>query len=433
MILHLFNICLRKRHDCVRGMKILTKKNLPPALSIAVLALNLTGIPQAQGGSFLANAPMITPRAGHVAILLRNGKVLVAGGRGNFKEGVDDPKRATGGSYDNVTGKLILKTTELDSAELYDPAAGSWTATGSMIHPCSWPKAVLLADGRVFVTGFFDPGRILRHAPEIFDPATGKWTETAAPKGAQYRVCVALLTNGTVLVVQGYGTPLAGPPVEWYNPADGIWTSASAMTTEFDSPTATLLHNGEVLVTGVNGQGYMVQQPDPEIENRPVPANAELFHPATGRWTIITNSMTRHVNSPHTATLLSNGKVLFVVQERAGNATHHPQICDPASGTWSVTGDMGERRGGYTATLLPDGKVLVVGGSWNGDDLSSAELYDPETGTWGKVSGHLATARWEHTATFLSDGKVLIAGGVNAGTFIASTELYNPGEALPTR
>lgn len=433
MILRLFDMCVRKRHDYVRGMKILTKKILPSALSIAALALNLTGIPQAQAGSFLTNAPMITPRAGHVAMLLRDGKVLVAGGRGNFKEGVDDPKRATGGSYDNATGKLILKTTELDSAELYDPATGSWTATGSMIQPCSWPKAVLLADGRVFVTGFFDIGRSLRHAPEIFDPATGKWTETAAPIGAHSCVCVASLTNGTVLVVQGYGTPPAGPPVEWYNPAAGTWTSTSAMTTEFESPTATLLRNGEVLVTGVNGQGYNAQQPDPEIEKRPVPANAELFHPDTGRWTIITNSMTRHVNSPHTATLLSNGKVLFMVQDGPGNATHRPQICDPASGTWSATGAMGERRGGYTATLLPDGKVLVVGGGNNGDYFSSAELYEPETGTWGKVSGHLATARFEHTAILLSNGKVLIAGGVNAGTFIASTELYNPGETSPSR
>jgi hypothetical protein len=49
------------------------------------------------------------------------------------------------------------------------------------------------------------------------------------------------------------------------------------MTTEFESPTATLLRNGEVLVTGVNGQGYNAQQPDPEIENRPVPANPRQF------------------------------------------------------------------------------------------------------------------------------------------------------------
>lgn len=430
MILRLFDICVRKSHHYVGGMKLHTKNIRPAALSIAALALNLTGIPQAQGGSFLTNAPMITPRTGHIAILLRNGKVLVAGGQGNFREGVDDPKRATGGSEDNATGKLILTTTTLDSAELYDPVTGSWTATGSMIHPCSWPKATLLADGRVFLS-LSVLGDGPRYAPEIFDPATGRWVEIAEPRDAHYPACMALLTNGTVLVVQQYGNlSKEGPPVEWYNPADGSWTSTSAMTTEFESPTATLLGNGEVLVTGVNGQGYMVQQPVPEIENRPVAANAELFHPATGRWTVITNSMTRHVNSRHTATLLSSGEVLFVAQEQAGNATHHPQIFDPASGTWSVTGDMNERRAGYTATLLPDGKVLVVGGGWNGQYLSSAELYDPETGTWGKVPGQLATARSGHTATLLADGKVLIAGGANAG---ASTELYDPGETSPSR
>ena len=142
--------------------RIRTKHLLSPALGIAALALHLTGVPQAQAGSFLTNSPMITPRAQHSATLLYNGKVLVAGGEGAFKEGVDAPHLATGGSYDNATGKLILKTKALDSAELYDPVTGRWTATGSMIHPCMFPKATLLADGRVLLAGFFDAGRTER-------------------------------------------------------------------------------------------------------------------------------------------------------------------------------------------------------------------------------------------------------------------------------
>jgi hypothetical protein len=412
MVFRLDDIWVRKTHAWVERMKFSTKRGLLPALSIVALALNLTGIPQAHGGSFLTNAPMITPRAGHIAILLRNGKVLVAGGSGNFKVGVDDPERGAVGSYDNVTGKLIFKTIELDSAELYDPATRSWSRTGSMIHPCSWPKAVLLADGRVFVTGFFVSGSSRTQAPEIYDPATGRWAETSVPKGAKYSDCMTVLTNGSVLAISGNVSPLSGPPEEAYNPTNEIWTSISAMATKFESPTATLLQNGEVLVSGVNGLGYIAQMPDPKIVNQPVPANAELFHPATGTWTVITNFMTRHVNSRHTATLLPNGKVLFVVAEWFGKATNSPQIFDPASGTWSATGDMNERRDRYSATLLADGKVFVVGGIWNGYYPSSAELYDSEKGTWETVSAHPTTARWDHTATLLSDGNVLIAGGL---------------------
>ena len=54
------------------------------------------------------------------------------------------------------------------------------------------------------------------------------------------------------------------------------------------------------------------------------------------------------------------------------------ELYDPATKTWSYTGDMSTNRANQTATLLPDGKVLVAGGSPN---LFNAELYDPVAGT----------------------------------------------------
>jgi Galactose oxidase, central domain len=72
-------------------------------------------------------------------------------------------------------------------------------------------------------------------------------------------------------------------------------------------------------------------------------------------------------------------------------------------------------RFGHTATLLSDGKVLIVGGVESGDTVSqttpTTELYDPATGTF-TPTGSLAVARAGHTATLLNDGKVLIAGGL---------------------
>ena len=54
---------------------------------------------------------------------------------------------------------------------------------------------------------------------------------------------------------------------------------------------------------------------------------------------------------------------------------------------WSATGGMTEARRGHTATLLSDGKVLVAGGRLGPDrngaaGATSAELYDPSSGTW---------------------------------------------------
>src|SRR5258708_1786051 len=67
-------------------------------------------------------------------------------------------------------------------------------------------------------------------------------------------------------------------------------------------------------------------------------------------------------------------------------------VAHASSGTWSPTGSMSMARVNHTATLLTNGKVLVAGGVSNGRALASAELYDPSTGTWSKT-GSMKRAR----------------------------------------
>ena len=86
----------------------------------------------------------------------------------------------------------------------------------------------------------------------------------------------------------------------------------------------------------------------------------------------------------------------------------------------------------HTATLLPNGKVLVAGGVRHlGGPIASAELYDPASGTW-TATGNLATARDYHTATLLTNGKVLVAGGRTRRMPLASAELYDPASGTWT-
>ena len=90
-------------------------------------------------------------------------------------------------------------------------------------------------------------------------------------------------------------------------------------------------------------------------------------------------------------------------------------------------------RSRHTATLLTDGKVLVVGGrDSSGTSIATAELYDPETGAWSSTD-NLAIPRSYHTATLLADGRVLVAGGghnFNGGPVIEKTvEIYDPNNA----
>ena len=71
----------------------------------------------------------------------------------------------------------------------------------------------------------------------------------------------------------------------------------------------------------------------------------------------------------------------------------NPELYDPATGTWAVTGARNISRVDFTATLLPDGQVLAAGGSGSSSfALSSAEQYNPATGTWAHT-GSMTTPR----------------------------------------
>src|SRR5258707_13489045 len=94
---------------------------------------------------------------------------------------------------------------------------------------------------------------------------------------------------------------------------------------------------------------------------------------------------------------------------------------------------MVEARDSHTATLLSDGKVLVTGGvDSQGVPIASAEVFDPQSGQWTAV-GPLTQALGDHTATLLPNGKVLVAGGdTNTGIALASAALCDPRTATWT-
>lgn len=79
-----------------------------------------------------AQAPMSTPRLGAQAVLLSDGRVLVAGGAARD---------------DGTDGEA------LSSAEVFDPSANRWTAVGDLLEPRRDGLAVALDDGSVLVLG----------------------------------------------------------------------------------------------------------------------------------------------------------------------------------------------------------------------------------------------------------------------------------------
>jgi hypothetical protein len=106
-------------------------------------------------GKWTETGKMATPREGHAAILLRDGRVFILGGHG----------------VPSIPGRF---PPVLSSAELYDPATGAWTNAGSMKFARVGPNVTLQRDGKVLISGGWNQGSI--STEELFDPATGKWT-----------------------------------------------------------------------------------------------------------------------------------------------------------------------------------------------------------------------------------------------------------------
>src|SRR4029077_7108910 len=139
--------------------------------------------------------------------------------------------------------------------------------------------------------------------------------------------------------------------------------------------------------------------------------SAELFDPATGGFEPVSGVMI-HVRIGHSAALVRGGKVLIAGGGDSNGALFPiAELFDPATKTFSATGDLLQARTHATATLLPGGKVLITGGQdGQGKLLSTSELYDPRTGAFSPT-GSMHSPRVEHTATLLPNGNVLLVGG----------------------
>ena len=360
---------------------------------LLILLLPCTGstLAQAEAGTWSSAGSMHDPREGHTATLLSNGKLLIAGG--------------CAGENGNSLG--------LASAELYDPATGTWTLTGSMTTARVGPTATLLPGGAVLVAGGIEVDQqILLGSAELYDPTTGSWTATGSLNIARQLHTATLLPGGKILVVGGsFGDPSA----ELYDPATGTWTLTGSVTIARVEHTATLLASGKVLVVGGTSFGGSV-------------ASAELYDPGTGTWALADSNIT--ARATHTATLLAGGEVFVAggLSPSRDSALSSAELYEPANG-WRLTGSMVDARFYHTATLLPSGEVLVAGGTNNAVDFASAELYNPATGTWQSTAPMLSV-RWLHTASLLPDGRVLVTGGMEGGSPLASAELYTGWAAL---
>ena len=339
---------------------------------------NVTIVPS----GFRPTGNMSDMRDEHTATLLQSGKVLVAGG---------DPCLFEGFYYQDCP---------LSSAELYDPGAGTFAATGSMSVTRVSHTATLLSNGKVLVAGGHDA------SAELYDPTAGTFAPTGSMSVGRSTHTATLLPNGKVLIAGGQNVTGALATAELYDPNSGTFTATGTMAAARAYHTATLLANGKVLIAGGSNLTNDL-------------ASAELYDPTTGSFSAAGSMVSKRAF--HVATLLGSGNVL-VTGGSANNALlSSAEVYDAVAGSFTATGAMMAARNFHFAILLANGTVLVASGSSDftadgtalipGDNSAvTSEIYDPGSGTFTQT-GSMVAARAFPAAVLLQDGRVLVSGG----------------------
>jgi hypothetical protein len=188
--------------------------------------------------AFTRTGPMIHRRVSPAAVLLADGRVLIAGG--------------------DIAG---------NTAEIFNPVTDRFSPTGSMSQSRRSPTATLISGGNVLITGgdwSNVVGREMLSSAEIYEPASGRFFAIQPMSVGRLGHTATALGDGTVLIAGG-ATRLGSNPcgyTNWFYWVTGSVERLSAATRQFtyvsadflpvprQGHTATRLLTGDVLVTG---------------------------------------------------------------------------------------------------------------------------------------------------------------------------------------
>ncbi len=361
-------------------------------IAATVLAVTLAGLASVVGTAaaassapyfaLLAHAEMSVGRTEAVAAPLPDGRVLIAGGSGTGAE---------------------------KSAELFNPSLGTFTATEH--EPAvarTGAVAVSLPNGDVLIAG--GAGVAAEKSAEVFNPSTGEFKETVGKLSlGRTQAVAALLPGGGVLIAGGSMSPATA---EVFEPEKGA-TSVGGMTFERQKALAASLPDGDVLVAGGSAAGAK--------------KSAELFNPTTAMFTAV-GGAEQAAREGAAAVSLPDGEVLIV---GGTGAEKSAELFNPVGDMFTSlpalppNTELREGRAGATATLLSNGQVLFAGGGTS--SIRAAELFysAPQAAIAGGAFG-------DQTLGEPSASSVLVITNLGAQALTLGTPSLSTGEFVIT-
>jgi hypothetical protein len=377
-----------------------------------------------------------------------------------------------------ATRRLFLLVTSA-ALSLFAGTDAAWantspqiTSTGSMSTSRKDHVATVLTNGCVLITGGRDSDGNILSSAEVFNPATGQFTSLGDMSAPRVGHTLTLLKNGKVLIAGGSNNVVGVlDTAEIFQPIScdtGTFYTVASMNNTRYGHTATVLTNADGWVLLVGGE--------------PNRQTAEVFRPSTETFDSIYGDSPKVPHAWHTATLLSNSKVVLAGSGAMGTSTN-ADIFTPFYGTISqfqlnstftkTSVKMYAARMRQSAVQTIDGNVLL----FNGDTARTIERFwtnaissggsftftanlsatnSPATNTTATLLGNekvlflcpskaslftlpatpsdlnIANVsmlkRGGHTAIEVpSSRQILVAGGVdNSNNLVSAGALYNP-------
>jgi hypothetical protein len=257
--------------------------------------------------------------------------------------------------------------------------------------------STLLDDGTVLIVAGFGSGTVIHRTAERFDPETGAFSNVGSLNDSRASHTASRLPEGKVLIVGGEGSSnfQSLSSAEIYDPEISGFLPTRSMEEARTMHTATVMTDGRILVTG----GRTVENGE-TVWHR----SAEIFDPATERWTRTTNDMSMY-RAGHRATLLSNGRILIT----GGSGTRVAEIYDPVTRRFRDVEDrMEEIRSLHDAVQMENGIVLLTNGG-----ARRGEIFNPINETFSETANASGHDRWAAVSFEFATNQILIIGGID--------------------
>lgn len=304
----------------------------------------------------------------HQSQMISNGKVV-----------------AFGGNNANASSYVVY-----NNSEIYNPATGTWSATGNLLRARTHHASVLLSNGNILAMAGKTVNGDKIASCEIYNTTAGTWSYTDSLPAAQSDGKALVLNNTNVLYVGGVGST----DCYLYNQTSNTWTTTGSLTTSRQNGFSLVkLADGRVLAAGGNSQ-----------------TSAEIYDPSTGIWTLTTGNMSVNHNF-NQSILLSNNKVLIA----GGDGTKVSEVFDPATGLFTTAGNMLQYASGCPMITLTNGRILIfgIGNLFNPTDKQCLQVFNPTTNSWysAGIVGSSIFGASGYTVHKLQTGKVLFVAG----------------------